>query len=509
VLKRTRVLVIDDNDMSREIVAGHLKSWGVTVREAACGQEALQILGLEDRGEFDALIIDVVMPKMDGLVLAETIRGRRGFSDIPILMMSTVAAAPGPDEAIDGLTGWIGKPVRRSQLHSSLASLMATKPAEVTASHSTPSKRLPVIEQPPREQSRISRVLLVEDNPVNQELAHAMLVELGVEVVAAWSGEEALVKLAADQFEAVLMDCQMPKLDGYATTRRLREWERRAGRDRTPVIALTANALNGDAARCFEAGMDRYLSKPFTIEQLFGILESCVPDTEPHGKAQREPSAVAAPPRVMTPPPPAVEPPRVMTPPPPAVEPPRVMTPPPPAVEPPRVMAPPPPAVEPPRVMAPPPPAVEPPAAPAPSGAVPPRPRVSPTVLTRRPVYRPEGEVAALDQLTLDRIRELHRRGGPNLLDKMAELYSANSRRLLDEARQALGGGDVPGTVKAIHALKSSSSSIGATELADLCDVLESAGREERVEGAEAMLGNIITEHARVMRALAAISVAA
>jgi CheY-like chemotaxis protein/HPt (histidine-containing phosphotransfer) domain-containing protein len=112
---------------------------------------------------------------------------------------------------------------------------------------------------------------------VNQEVAHAMLSELGVEVVSAWTGEEALIKLAADSFEVVLMDCQMPRLDGYATTRRLREWERRTGRDRTPVVALTANALNGDASRCFEAGMDRYLSKPFTIDQLYRILDSCAP----------------------------------------------------------------------------------------------------------------------------------------------------------------------------------------------------------------------------------------
>jgi CheY-like chemotaxis protein len=118
-------------------------------------------------------------------------------------------------------------------------------------------------------------VLLVEDNAVNQEVAKAMLEELGVAVVSAWSGEEALEKLAADRFEVVLMDCQMPKLDGYATTSRFREWEKENHRPRTPIVALTANALSGDAEKCFAAGMDRYLSKPFTNDQLYRVLESC------------------------------------------------------------------------------------------------------------------------------------------------------------------------------------------------------------------------------------------
>jgi signal transduction histidine kinase/DNA-binding response OmpR family regulator/HPt (histidine-containing phosphotransfer) domain-containing protein len=482
VLKRTRVLVVDDNATNREIVAGHLKSWGVTVTVASSGAQALDILGLEDEGDFDALVLDVVMPKMDGLALAKIIRGRRGFSDIPILMMSTVVAAPSPDEALDGLTGWLSKPVRRSQLHSSLASLMATKPAEVTTTTKTVSKRLPVIEAPPRARSRIRRVLLVEDNPVNQELAQAMLVELGVQVVAAWSGEEALVKLAADQFEVVLMDCQMPKLDGYATTRRLREWERRAGRDRTPVVALTANALNGDAARCFDAGMDRYLSKPFTIEQLFRILESCVPDDEGKSDAGPEsPSSSAG-----------------------ALEPATIAAAP--TVAAPAVVVP---TVAVPTLVAPPPP----PPPPAPPLAVPPAPAVAapPPPAAQSAAARRQGETAAvLDEQTLDRIRELHRHGGPNLLGKMAELYAANSRRLLDDAREALGGGDLPGAAKAAHALKSSSSSIGAVGLAGLCEKLETADSEQRGESAEMLLGKIITEHARVLQALdAVISVAA
>jgi two-component system sensor histidine kinase/response regulator len=448
ILKRTRVLIVDDNAMNREILAGHLKSWGVTVTEAESGPIALDILGMEDRGDFDALVVDGQMPKMDGFALIKIIRNRTGFADIPILMMSSISAAPRADDAVDDRTGWLSKPVRRSQLHSCLASsLMASKPAPVAGGSATLSKRVPVIVQESREKSSIRRVLLVEDNPVNQELALAMLTELGVEAVSAWSGEEALVKLAADRYEVVLMDCQMPKLDGYATTRRLREWERRTGLDRTPIIALTANALNGDAARCFEAGMDRYLSKPFTIDQLHRILESCVPDAESKAASRVESRAE---PTVESKTEPRVEP---------KIEP---------KIEP---------RVE---------PKIE--------------PRVEPKV---------EVDVATLDERTLDRIRDLHKRGGPNLLGKMAELYLYSSRRLIDEARKSLASRDADGVAQAAHALKSSSSSVGATRLADLCDTMEMAGREAKFDGSESQLEKIVAEHARVVRALDSLSAAA
>jgi CheY-like chemotaxis protein len=139
--------------------------------------------------------------------------------------------------------------------------------------------------QAERKACRVQRVLLVEDNPVNQEVALAVLQDLGVAAVSAWSGEEALEKLMADRFDVVLMDCQMPKLDGYATTSRFREWETEQQRTRTPIVALTANALSGDAEKCYAAGMDRYLSKPFTSDQLYQVLESCVTGEQPPEQA--------------------------------------------------------------------------------------------------------------------------------------------------------------------------------------------------------------------------------
>jgi CheY-like chemotaxis protein/HPt (histidine-containing phosphotransfer) domain-containing protein len=202
-------------------------------------------------------------------------------------MMSSTDTTPAADNSGDGATVWLSKPMRRAQLHACLSSLL-TYQFSAAASTSEASRRAKAISLAERKTSRIRRVLLVEDNPVNQEVARAVLQELGVECVSAWSGEEALEKLAADRFEVVLMDCQMPKLDGYATTSRFREWEKEQQRARTPIVALTANALTGDAEKCFAAGMDRYLSKPFTSDQLYQVLESCVPEST-SGPMESEP----------------------------------------------------------------------------------------------------------------------------------------------------------------------------------------------------------------------------
>jgi two-component system, sensor histidine kinase and response regulator len=115
-------------------------------------------------------------------------------------------------------------------------------------------------------------VLLVEDNPVNQEVASGMLENLGCQVTIAGDGLEAIQAIVSREFDVVLMDCQMPRLDGYSATQQLRDWERSQQRARTPIIALTANALSGDAEKCLAAGMDAYLSKPFTLQKLQAAL---------------------------------------------------------------------------------------------------------------------------------------------------------------------------------------------------------------------------------------------
>jgi signal transduction histidine kinase/DNA-binding response OmpR family regulator/HPt (histidine-containing phosphotransfer) domain-containing protein len=555
-LKGARVLIVEDNARARQIIAGHLKSFGVTVSEARSGPIALQMLemskvdhaagaisagaipaGVGPAGAApahaqgcNALVIDAQLPNADGFALAKQIREQPEFADIPILIMTSLLAVPGVDEKLDGPTAWLGKPVRRSQLHSSLVSLFTSEP-EVATTTVNVSRRMPVIVENPRAVSRVRRALLVEDNPVNQELALAMLLELGVSTVSAWSGEEALVKVAAEHFDVVLMDCQMPKLDGYAATRRLREWERRAGREHVPIVALTANALNGDAARCFEAGMDRYLSKPFTIDQLFRVLESCVPEAE-----QAQEAAAPVPPALV----PAAAVPATVAPavsaPPAAVPTAAVPATVAPAVPVPTAAVPAtvvPAAAVPAAV-----PTAAVPATVAPAVSVPPAAEVvtqlpvresdassvvaAIPVLTSRvhieraamprqapaPEGAPERSPPVLDEKTLDQIRELQR-GVPNLLAKVAEMYLENSTMLLDELRVNLNSKNAAGIAKAAHALKSTSFNVGAKGLGELCAGIEALGSAGRTDEAKAAWERLYNEHGRVVMALEALKAAA
>lgn len=293
VLKSTQMLIVTDRATTRRILKQQLVSWGVKVTEAESGRAALEILDKAFGGEFDILIVDERTRKLDGGAVITAIRNRTEFAETPIVIMTSGLAAGAPA----GISGdramtLLSKPIRRTQLHACLTGLVTkARAAEKgnTEALAPTSNELRVLASTT---SRVCRVLLVEDNPVNQEVARAMLRGLGVEVVSAWSGEEALEKLAADRYEVVLMDCQMPTLDGYATTSRFREWERKHQRSRTPIVALTANALSGDAEKCFAAGMDRYLGKPYTIEQLHAVLESCKSDNTGAGPAVAHEPAV-------------------------------------------------------------------------------------------------------------------------------------------------------------------------------------------------------------------------
>jgi len=274
MLATTRVLIVEKNDAARRILKQHLTSWGAVVAELSSAEDALERLRHALSGEFEALLIDARLPGTTPSETVAAVRDIAEFADTPILMMHTGSGEPPPESRdMKGPLAWQSKPIRRSQLQSTLEHLVGrsqrkvTEPRRTAAGAAGSSAALPG--------SRPRRVLLVEDNPVNREVARAMLQTLEVQVHTACNGKEALEKLAGARYDAVLMDCQMPDIDGYETTRRYREWELLQGRSRTPVVALTANALRGDAEKCLAAGMDHYVSKPFTIEQLHTVLETC------------------------------------------------------------------------------------------------------------------------------------------------------------------------------------------------------------------------------------------
>jgi len=271
-LSGMRILLVEDSANNLRILRQQLTSWGAKVTEASSGRQAVDILDSALGGQFDVFVLDTQMPDRDGIEVLAIARRRPEFSNTPALMIGPILSTAPPGDP-DRRVAWLSKPARQVQLHAALVSLVAS---DLNA-----TRRLQVIStqananthQVRRESISIPRLLLVEDNPVNQEVALAILNEIGLQAVCAWDGEEALEKLAAGRFDVVLMDCHMPKLDGYATTRRLRELESFSKERRTPVIALTANALSGDAEMCFAAGMDGYLSKPFSVDELYAVLK--------------------------------------------------------------------------------------------------------------------------------------------------------------------------------------------------------------------------------------------
>jgi signal transduction histidine kinase/CheY-like chemotaxis protein len=501
-LTGTRMLVIDDNPTSLRIMREHLESWGVLVKEADSAREAVKIVDKALAGEFEALIVDGEMVLPGGVGLAAAIRSRAEFAEVPLLLISK--------EPARDASAWLAKPIRRAQLLASLVGLLAPEAAGADAAvnardpagarapssgRDPASARAPVEARNPASpgarmrapqsqpnRSSVRRVLLVEDNPVNQEVALAMLHELGVAAESAWSGEEALEKLAADRFEAVLMDCQMPKLDGYAATSRFREWERQHERARTPIVALTANALSGDAERCFAAGMDRYLSKPFTIEQLRDVLESCLPGhghaagaTGAAGGAGAAGAAGAASAERRP-----AEPPMLGSGAEEDLDIESVLN----------MMS-----------------NAHAGAAAAPGTGM-------DTNAAGSAAGPAAGEFSAkkqsvLDEQTLGRIRALHRPGSPDLLTKVVGLYTANSTALTESIRQAALANDAAGLLQAAHALKSSSANVGAVVLADLCRDVETAVGDGQLELACLLVERLLAEHRQVLQALDEQSIAA
>jgi two-component system, sensor histidine kinase and response regulator len=267
-----RVLVVDDNATNRLILRQQLRSWGMEPAEAANGLAALEALrGAAGAGQaFDLVILDYHMPGMDGLDLAAQIVADASIARARLFLLSSSAQRLGREAARShGLSGSLTKPVRQSELFNLLLSGINADGAlliEETEARPRPRARAPRMDGAP--------VLLVEDNSMNQLVASRILDKLGYRVDIAGNGREALAALAERAYAAVLMDCQMPEMDGYDATRELRRREGDGdGADRrTPVIAMTAAAMDGDREACLAAGMDDYITKPVRSDAIAGVL---------------------------------------------------------------------------------------------------------------------------------------------------------------------------------------------------------------------------------------------
>jgi two-component system sensor histidine kinase/response regulator len=272
------ILVVDDNATNRRILAEVLTNWGAHASLASDGPSALDALrSAQARGEpFALALLDGMMPGMDGFDLAAAIRSEPVGDDLALMLLSSSASFNDP-ERLRGLriAACLLKPVRQSELFNALMALWEPQEQDGPSGQSL-AKRFREDSRPP---GRCLRVLLVEDHPVNQKVASRMLEGLGHRVTSAANGRQALETLEANQFDVVLMDVQMPEMDGFEAVAAIRRRELSLA-THLPVIALTAHAMKGDRERCLAAGFDHYLAKPIRAEELRQVLESLNPTTD-------------------------------------------------------------------------------------------------------------------------------------------------------------------------------------------------------------------------------------
>ncbi|MHB8474910.1 MAG: response regulator [Steroidobacteraceae bacterium] len=262
-----RALIVDDNASNREILQQHLRSCGVEVTTAETGAAALAALNAGDGRTFDLCLVDDQMPGEDGFQLAKLIRQDPRWPAQRLILLAT-RDDHDSGESARLFAAVLAKPLRRSQLFACVARVMSGPPR--TAADSLPGALAAA--PPAAARGAGPKILLVEDNPVNREVAVAMLENLGCAAEAAENGLLAIEAMSAATYDAVLMDCQMPIMDGLTAAGEIRRREHTSGAARVPIIALTANAMEGERERCLAAGMDDFLSKPFTQRQLATLL---------------------------------------------------------------------------------------------------------------------------------------------------------------------------------------------------------------------------------------------
>jgi len=257
-----RLLVVDDNAANRRILTAWCGGWGLVVHAEESPRRALE--DLEKGARFDLALLDMHMPEMDGLMLAREIRRLDGPSRaLPLVMLSSLGDRLLGEDALL-FTSQLTKPVRAAVLHAALASSLAA-PAQPGAAAHTPAATPAAMWHPPAG----LRILLVEDNPVNQRVSTRILERHGVRADVAANGVEALEATARQPYDVVLMDVQMPEMDGFEATRRIRGREDGA---QPWIVAMTAGALEGDRELCLAAGMNDYLSKPVRVDDLLSAL---------------------------------------------------------------------------------------------------------------------------------------------------------------------------------------------------------------------------------------------
>lgn len=266
-----RVLIVDDNDTNRLILIRQARSWGMLPRDTASPREALDWIRRGD--PFDVAIVDLNMPEMNGLEMAAAVRATRDPAALPLVIASSLGRKEPGIEAL-GLAAFLTKPLRQSTLFDALAGIFARAEAVTRAPGAEASQPRPTVEAESGQRHPL-RLLLAEDNATNQKLALRLLSQMGYRADVAGNGLEAIQAVERQPYDVILMDVQMPEMDGLEASRQIcARWPREA---RPRIIAMTANAMQGDREMCLAAGMDDYLSKPIRVGELAAALARVEP----------------------------------------------------------------------------------------------------------------------------------------------------------------------------------------------------------------------------------------
>ena len=402
-LQSKRVLIVDDNQTNLYILTLQCQQWGMLPRVTASGKDAL---GWIRRGDpFDVAILDMQMPEMDGLELGREIRKLRDTDTLPMIMLTSLGQHDDTTKAAKEMfSAYVSKPVKQSHLFDILVNVLAPgKRADAT----------PKVQ--PKMQANLAgrlplRILVAEDNVINQKLTLRILAKMSYVADVAGNGLEVLDALKRQAYDLVFMDVQMPELDGLEATRTIvRDWPK----DKRPkIIAMTANALQGDRERCIDAGMDDYVSKPILPEEVQRVLEKWGSLVTTERGEVREPV----------------------------------------------------------------------PAAPVPAV--------------------PAAGIPIIDLKTIAGLRDMSEKDEPSFLAEVIELFLEHSAKLVTEIRRSATRADAEGLMQAAHKLKGSSFNVGASYFADICQDIETRGRNSDLSGMEPLLERLDKGYEQTLSAL-------
>ena len=435
LLDGLKVLIVDDNASNSENIAQQLEEWSIQAVTVSNAESAINLLEEAQNNDqpFSLAMLDHDMPDISGVNLAKIVKKNKILTEVPLILMNSISDL---EETMvwttAGIKSYLTKPVRQSELYAALVASLSLPDRKKLSSDNEKDNKAPI-------KLFNAHILIVEDNPVNQELAELMLEDHGCTVEIANNGKNALSVLEENNdkpFDLILMDCQMPVMDGYATTKMIRKNMQED--DHLPIIALTANAMEGDRQRCLDAGMDDYLTKPFKRDQLSAALEKWLPVIEIISKdknndpnnveessSQEEFNIEQA------------------------------------------------------------------------LGE-----KVEQDDPQEEINKNTELSEVILNRTTLDNIRALQREGAPDILEKIIGLYLDNSNNIIDDIQQAVEKRDAKKIRSTTHNLKSSSANLGADKLAELCKEMESLGKNNQLEEIDQMHDQLKQQYEFACKAL-------